>query len=166
MRTVDTFLTELERESETTRRLLERLPEDKLGWKPHEKSMTLGRLAMHVATIPGTIAAWLRDDSYVLSGERTPEAGSRAQVIEAFEESLTGAAETLGEFDDDALAKMWSLRMGGRTLMTMPRSAAVRFLMLNHLVHHRGQLSVYLRLLDVAVPSIYGPSADDNPWAT
>ncbi len=165
MRTVDTFLTELERESETTRRLLERLPEDKLGWKPHEKSMSLGQLAIHVAAIPGAIAAWLRADSYDVSSEMTePEARSRAQVIEAFEKNLAEAAETLGEFDDAALAKMWTVKKDGRTLMAMPRSAVVRFVMLNHLVHHRGQLSVYLRLLDVPVPLIYGPSADENPW--
>ena len=166
MNTIGPLLMELEQESATTRRLLERLPEDKLGWKPHEKSMTLGQLAMHVATIPSAIASVLAGDSFDVSvSMMPPEAGSRAQVIGAFEKSQAEAVETLGEFDDAALAKMWAAKKGGRTLMALPRGAVIRFILLNHLVHHRGQLSVYLRLLAVPVPSIYGPSADENPWA-
>jgi uncharacterized damage-inducible protein DinB len=151
---------------QATRRLLDRLPEDKLGWKPHEKSMTLGQLAMHVATIPGAIASVLRADSFDVSVNlMPPPAGSRAEAIEASEKSLADAAEILGGFDDASLATMWTAKKGGRTAMTVPRSAMIRFVMMNHLVHHRGQLSVYLRLLDVPVPSRYGPSADEDPWA-
>ncbi len=165
MDTIGMLLMELDRESETTRRLLDRLPEDKLAWKPHEKSMSLGQLAMHVATIPGSIAALLRADSYdVTVNAMPPPADSRAQAVEAFEKSHAEATETLGELDDAELAGMWTATKGGRPLMAMPRSAVIRFVLLNHLVHHRGQLSVYLRLLDVPLPSIYGPSADENPW--
>jgi len=166
MRTADLLLMELERESETTRRLLERLPDDKLAWKPHEKSMSLGRLAIHVATIPGSIAAVLEEDSYDVSVDNMPSpATSRAQALEAFEKSRADAARILGGFDDAVLAKMWTAQRGGQTVTSLPRSAVIRFILLNHLIHHRGQLSVYLRLLGVPLPPMYGPTADENPWS-
>ena len=166
MHAVDSLLMELGRESETTRRLLDRLPEDKLAWKPHEKSMTLGQLAMHVATIPGAIASALSVDCYDVSADTTPApAGSRAGFLDAFDKSLADARAVLSGFDDAALAGMWRANKGGRTVTEIPRAAVVRFIMLNHLYHHRGRLSVYLRLLDVPVPSMYGPSADEDPWA-
>ncbi len=165
MDTISLLLIELEQESQTTRRLLDLLPEDKLGWKPHQKSMTLGQLAMHLATIPGSISSVVQADSFDVSALATPpQPESRAQVVEAFEKSLAEAVERLGEFDDAALAKMWAAKKGGRTVTALPRGAVIRFILLNHLIHHRGQLSVYLRLLDVPLPSIYGPSADENPW--
>ncbi len=167
MDTVDQLLMELERESETTRRVLERVPEDQLGWKPHEKSMSLGQLAIHVATIPGSIASVLRADSYDVGVDNMPPAArSRAALIRAFERSTADAVEILKSFDEAALAKLWTAQRGGQTVTSMPRATVVRFIMLNHLYHHRGQLSVYLRLLGVPVPSIYGPSADENPWGT
>lgn len=166
MDTISLLLMELEQESQTTRRLLELLPEDKLAWAPHQRSMTLGQLAMHLAMIPGSIASVVRADSFdVTANLKPPQPESRAQVIETFEKSLAEAVETLGEFDDAALAKMWAAKKGSRTVTMLPRGGVIRFILLNHLIHHRGQLSVYLRLLDVPVPSIYGPSADENPWA-
>jgi len=144
----------------------ELLPEDKLAWRPHQKSMTLGQLAMHLAMIPGAIASVVQADSFdVSANQMPPQPESRAQVVEAFEKSQAEAVEKLGEFDDAALAKMWSAKKGNRTVTMLPRGAVIRFILLNHLIHHRGQLSVYLRLLDVAVPGMYGPSADDsNPF--
>jgi len=166
MDTVSLLLMELEKESEATRRLLELLPEDKLAWKPHPKSMTVGQLAMHVAMIPGAIASVVRADSFDVSTDmRPPQPETRAQAIEAFEKSKAEADDILGQFDDDALEKMWAAKKGSRTVTMLPRGAVIRFILLNHLIHHRGQLSVYLRLLDVPLPSIYGPSADENPWA-
>jgi len=163
--TISLLLMELEQESETSRRLLELLPEDKLGWRPHQKSMTLGQLAMHLAMIPGSIASVVQADSFDVTANRMPpQPESRAQVIDTFETSQAEAVEKLGAFDDAALAKMWAAKKGGRTVTALPRSAVIRFILLNHLIHHRGQLSVYLRLLDVPLPSIYGPSADENPW--
>ena len=165
MDTISLLLMELEQESQTSRRLLELLPEDKLGWRPHPKSMTLGQLAIHLATIPGSIASVVSADSFDVSALSMPaQPESRARVIEAFEKSLAEAVEKLGEFDDAALGKMWTAKKGGRTVTALPRGAVIRFILLNHMIHHRGQLSVYLRLLDVPLPSIYGPSADENPW--
>ena len=165
MDTISLLLMELEQESQTTRRLLDLLPEDKLAWRPHQKSMTLGQLAMHLAMIPGAIASVVQADSFdVSANQMPPQPESRAQVVEAFEKSQAEAVEKLGEFDDAALAKMWSAKKGSRTVTMLPRGAVIRFILLNHLIHHRGQLSVYLRLLDVPLPSIYGPSADENPW--
>jgi uncharacterized damage-inducible protein DinB len=165
MNGIGLLLMELEQESQTTRRLLDLLPEDKLAWKPHQKSMTLGQLALHVAMIPDAISSAVQADSHdVGTMMMPPQPASRAQVIETFEKSQAEAVERLGEFDDAALAKMWAAKKGNRTVTMLPRGAVIRFILMNHLIHHRGQLSVYLRLLDVPLPSIYGPSADENPW--
>ena len=165
MDTISLLLMELEQEAQTTRRLLDVLPKDKLAWTPHQKSMTRGQLAMHIVLIPSAIASVVEADSFDVSANNVPpQPSSRAQVIEAFEKSQAEAVEKLGEFDDAALAKMWSAKKGSRTVTMLPRGAVIRFILLNHLIHHRGQLSVYLRLLDVPLPSIYGPSADENPW--
>jgi uncharacterized damage-inducible protein DinB len=162
----DTLIMELEQEAKTTRRVLERVPDDKLTWKPHPKSMSLGRLAQHVATIPGSISGMARLDSFdVEKFSEPPELESTAAIVAAFEESVAQAKANLGATDDSAMMKNWSFNMGGHPIMTVRRIGVYRALLLNHLYHHRGQLSVYLRLLDVPVPSIYGPSADENPFA-
>ncbi len=162
----DTLIMELEREAPTTRRVLERVPTDKLTWKPHPKSMTLGQLAQHVATIPGFISGIARFDSYdVEKFSKPPELESTGAILAAFEDSVSQAKTNLGATDDAAMMKDWSFHMGGKPIMTVPRIGVYRSILLNHLYHHRGQLSVYLRLLDVPVPSIYGPSADENPFA-
>ena len=157
---------ELEREAKTTRRVLERVPEDKLTWKPHTKSMSLGRLAQHVATIPGSISGMARLDSFdVEKFSEQPALESTAAILAAFDESVAQAKSNLGATDDASMMKNWSFNMGGKPIMTVPRIGVYRSILLNHLYHHRGQLTVYLRLLDVPVPSIYGPSADENPFA-
>jgi uncharacterized damage-inducible protein DinB len=166
MTIADTLIMELEREAQTTRRVLERVPEDKLTWKPHVKSMSLGRLAQHVATIPGNISSMARLDSYdVEKFTEPPQLETTAAIVAAFDESVAQAKAELAATDDAAMMKDWSFKMGGNPIMTIPRIGVYRTILLNHLYHHRGQLTVYLRLLEVPVPSIYGPSADENPFA-
>ncbi|MGA2324882.1 MAG: DinB family protein [Bryobacteraceae bacterium] len=161
----DALIAELEQEVKTTRTLLGRVPDDKLSWKPHAKSMTLGQLANHIATIPGGVAGFAARDSVDYGTfSPPPQAATAAAILAVFEESAARAKAILGEMDDAALMKEWSLLKGGQTLTTMPRVGIFRYVLLNHLYHHRGQLSVYLRLLDVPVPAIYGPSADENPF--
>jgi uncharacterized damage-inducible protein DinB len=166
MTIADTLIMELEREAKTTRRVLERVPNDKLTWKPHVKSMSLAQLAQHVATIPGGMAGIAKFDGYdVEKFSAAPEPASAAAIVATFDENVAQAKDALRATDDAAMMKDWSFRMGGQPIMTIPRIGLYRTILLNHLYHHRGQLTVYLRLLDVPVPSIYGPSADENPFA-
>lgn len=162
----ESFLGEIDQEAATTRRVLERVPGDKLSWKPHEKSMSLGQLALHVATVPGTVAGILTPDEIELppSFEQAP-AESVDELLPALENAVATAKEFLVGLDDGAAMATWSVKRDGQDVMALPRVAAIRSIMLNHWYHHRGQLSVYLRLLEVPVPSIYGPSADENPFA-
>lgn len=165
MRIVDSILAELDQEAGTTRRILERVPTDKLGWTPHPKSMTLGQLALHIAQVPGTIAGFVAGPVFEMKGDfKQGAAASTAEVLSTLEQSLAKAREILNGLDDATIGSMWTMKAGGQTIMSMPRIAVVRSVLLNHWYHHRGQLSVYLRELDVPVPSIYGPSADENPF--
>ncbi len=166
MRIADTILMELDQEAETTKKLLDIIPEDKLSWRPHPKARSLGELAMHVATLQGGVAEISRLDSKE-AGTFPPdaEATSRAQILEAFAESLKKAKDIVASTDDARAMAEWKLTKDGQTLMAMPRIGFWRAILLNHNYHHRGQLSAYLRELDVALPSIYGPSADTNPFA-
>jgi uncharacterized damage-inducible protein DinB len=165
MKIVDALLQELEQEAQTTRRVLERVPGAHLGWKPHEKSMTLGQLALHIATVPATVAE-IAVQPFVQPPKFTqPGATSAAELIPALEQSVARAKQLLGGMDDAAMAFTWRLMDGDKELMALPRGALLRAIMLNHWYHHRGQLTVYLRQLNVPVPSIYGPSADENPFA-
>jgi uncharacterized damage-inducible protein DinB len=164
-RIADSLLQELEHEAATTKRVLERVPEDKLDWQPHEKSMTLGRLAHHVATTPGDIAGIAAVDEFdfgTFAGSEQSKTSS--ELLAAHEASIQKAKDFLGAMDDASAMATWKATMAGRPLMSIPRVGVVRNIMLNHWIHHRGQLSVYLRLLNVPVPSIYGPSADENPF--
>ena len=162
------LIPEFDHEMKVTRTVLERIPEDKLGWKPHEKSMTLGRLAGHIAELPRFSLSMIQLDALDFApkdGEppRKPTiAESRKHVLQLFDEKVAEAREVIAGATDEHLAKVWTLSMAGNTIFSMPRAMAVRTMFLNHVVHHRGQLSVYLRLLDVPVPSIYGPSADEG----
>lgn len=165
MTTIDALVQELEQEAQTTKRVLERVPDSKLGWKPHDTSMTLGQLALHIATTPGGVAEMVQHDSVPVPEFTQPAASSTAELISTLEESVAKAKEVLRGFDDRTLAATWKVVDGDRELMAMPRIAVLRSIMLNHWYHHRGQLSVYLRQLGVPVPSIYGPSADENPFA-
>jgi len=165
MRIADSFLAELDQEAQTTRRMLERVPGNKLSWKPHTKSMSLGQLALHVATIPGGVAQNLSNDSFEIPASTSPPAAQSAtELIPALDESVRAAKQVLGGMEDGKLMGTWKLTKNGKELMAVPRVAIVRSIMLNHWYHHRGQLSVYLRELDVPVPSIYGPSADEDPF--
>jgi uncharacterized damage-inducible protein DinB len=158
-------LQEFDTEAGTTRRVLERVPTDKLSWKPHPKSMSLGELALHVAASPGVIAGWCCEDVTEFKGEKPPAPSSTADILAAHDQGVNTVKEKLGQLGDEGLKGTWTAKAGGATLMAMPKSALVRAIVMNHWIHHRGQLSVYLRLLDVPVPSIYGPSADENPFA-
>ena len=158
------ILQELEQEAATTRRVLERVPTDKLAWKPHEKSMSLGTLALHVATAPGYISDWATQDSTKFAPGGPPDPKSTAEILSAHDSGLAKAKSNLNTIGDAGLAWMWSMQTpDGKTVMTMPKAALIRSIVMNHVYHHRGQLSVYLRLLNVPVPSIYGPSADEGP---
>jgi len=165
MAIIDALLAELEQESQTTRRVLERVPQEHLSWKPHPKSMSLGQLALHIATVPGNVAAGAAQDTMAPSAFVFPEAETAAELVPALTASVAKAREHLGGFDDAKMNATWRVADGDREVMAMPRVAFVRAIMLNHWYHHRGQLLVYLRLLDVPVPSVYGPTADENPFA-
>ena len=159
------LLQEFDNEANTTRRVLERVPADKLAWKPHPKSMSLGTLALHVASSPGVIIGWCAEDETHFKGEQPPQATSTEQILAAHDASVKKVKETVPQIGDEGMQRMWTAKAGDQTLMTMPKAALARAIVMYHWVHHRGQLSVYLRLLDVPVPSIYGPSADENPFA-
>jgi uncharacterized damage-inducible protein DinB len=165
MLTSDDILQELEVEADPTRRTLERVPEDKLDWRPHEKSFSLGQLAMHVATIPGALAQAAQLEKFVANpnGIPRPSASSAAELLAALDESLATAREIIGSMDDARLAAPWSMVMGDKLLITIPRALFIRRVMLNHWYHHRGQLTVYLRQTGALLPAIYGPSADEMP---
>ena len=167
MSITESLLPEIDQETATTRRVLERVPEDKLSWKPHEKSFSLGQLALHVATAPGQVVNLVTPDELELSGSfQQSEAQSKEELLAAHEESVAKAKQYLSGLSDEVALSTWKLVAGGSEVMAAaPRIGMIRSLMLNHWYHHRGQLSVYLRLLDVLVPSIYGPSADENPFA-
>lgn len=167
IKTVEPMLGEFQKECATTRRVLERVPEDKLTWKPHAKSMTLGALAMHIATVPGGIAKLAETDEFDVSqgNFNPPTAKNKAEIFMAFDESVKNAEKCIAGMSDKSAQGNWCAKSQGRELFTISRGELLRSIMLNHWYHHRGQLSVYLRLLDVPVPSIYGPSADDNPFA-
>jgi uncharacterized damage-inducible protein DinB len=165
MALIDSLLQELEQEAETTRRVLERVP-DNLDWRPHPKARSLGQLAMHVAIIPGALAELATSPSPAQVPNFTdPILASASELVPTLNESVAKSKKILSGIDDATLFETWRLMQGEREVFAVPRLAILRSIMLNHWYHHRGQLSVYLRELDVPIPSIYGPSADDNPFA-
>lgn len=158
------LLAELNQEARTTRRVLERVPNGKLEWTPHVKSMTLGQLALHLANLPGAIAELATRPTFdAKTPVPLPNATSVDQILSTHDESVAKAGGILAGMNDEALKAPWSLLNGGREIMTIPRSALVRTIMLNHTYHHRGQLTVYLRQVGALVPAIYGSSADEKP---
>jgi uncharacterized damage-inducible protein DinB len=158
------MLAELEAQAPVTRRFLERLPEDKLTWKPHEKSMTAGQLALHIATTTGNVAQFVQENPRQARGEFVfSQPASRDEILKAFDASIATVRETLPRYDDIAMKESWRLVAGDRELFAMPRMNFLRDIMLSHWYQHRGQFSVYLRLLNVAVPATWGPSADEAP---
>ena len=164
MAIVDAIVLEMEQEAKTTRRVLERIPDEKLAWKPHAKSMTLGQLAMHIAGGQRQIAKMASEDAWEAGSFTVPEAKNRKELLETLDEGTSSAKEILQKMDDAKLMAVWTLTKSGKTIMAVPRIGFIRSVMMNHFYHHRGQLSVYLRMLDIPVPSIYGPSADENPF--
>jgi uncharacterized damage-inducible protein DinB len=163
----DSLLNELYQEAAITRRVLERVPGDKLEWRPHPKSMSLGQLAMHVASLPGNLSGLVQADEFDASQANftPPSPDSVEEILTAHDGSLRAAQDYLGSIDEQTTRVSWRLTFKGKEVFTAPRGGVIRSLMLNHWYHHRGQLSVYLRLLDVPVPVIYGRSADENPFA-
>ena len=164
MAMIDAVLMELEQEAQVTRRHLERVPEGELSWKPHPKSSSLGQIALHLAQLPGGVCTMAAQEVYELPTFQQEEPKNRAEILDTFERSLSTAREVLRHMDDRTLMGTWTVQNEGRVVMSLPRAGMLRSLLLNHYYHHRGQLSVYLRLLNVPVPSTYGPTADENPF--
>ena len=164
---VNPMINELRQEAITTRRLLERVPQEKLSWKPHPTSMSLGQLSLHVASIPGDVSRLAQLDAFDASDANfvPPEANSVNQLLTALDDSVNTAESYLAGLDNKAATDTWRLTLRGEEVFSMPRIGMLRTILLNHWYHHRGQLAVYLRLLEVPVPVIYGRSADENPFA-
>lgn len=160
------LLPELDQEMQKTRKVLERIPLDRFDWKPHEKSFSMGELANHTAQVPGWGAHTLATEEMDLEPAdgplpQPPVARTTQELLQGFDEGVASFREAVEKAGDEALMTPWTLLQKGEALFTLPRSAVIRTMILNHLIHHRGQLSVYLRLNDVPVPAIYGPSADE-----
>ena len=161
------LLPEFDHEMANTRKTLERVPEDKFDWKPHEKSMSLGDLATHLGNIPSWTKNTFESDQLDVAPPGSPpyrleQAKSRTALLDAFDKNVSEARAALEAAADENWQGKWSLLMGGKTIFTLPRQAVLRGFILSHSIHHRAQLGVYLRLLDIPVPSIYGPSADEG----
>lgn len=158
------LLLEFDEEMPNTRRILERVPAASLGFRPHEKSMTLGRLSSHIAELPLRCASIIASDTFVRPPGAQPFiAASSEELLQKFDTAAGEARKSLSALREDRLSTLWTLKFGDRTMVVLPRAMALRRVFMDHLIHHRGQLSVYLRLLDTAIPGMYGPSADDPP---
>jgi uncharacterized damage-inducible protein DinB len=158
------LLAEFEFQAAITRRFLERLPDDKLTWRPHAKSMTAGQLALHLALVPGGVVRFAASRvNQVPEFKEFPQPATREEVLKAFDESVAAVKHLLLQFDDEAMHETWRLFAGEKEVLAQPRSQFLRDVMLSHWYQHRGQFSVYLRLLDIPVPASFGPSADEPP---
>ncbi len=159
------LLAEFDQESRTTRKFLERLPDDKLDWRPHPKSMTAGELALHIATTPGGVIKLAQQDEVAAPdfGRPNPKPASTREVLAALDQSIAAVHEILPTFSDQRMQATWKMKVDGKELLAMPRVAFLRSILLNHWYHHRGQFGVYLRLVGAKVPSSYGPSGDEMP---
>jgi uncharacterized damage-inducible protein DinB len=163
----DALLPEFDHEMAVTRKTLERVPEGNADWKPHDKSMSMGRLAGHLAELNSLVPVALERESMDFRPPGAPPRqpnvmSSRAKLLEDFDKNVAAARAAIAQASDDQMMKIFTLQSGGKTIFALPRTAVLRSFILNHIVHHRGQLSVYLRLNNVSVPSIYGPSADEQ----
>ncbi len=158
----EAFLADFDYEASSTRRVLERVPDDRLDWRPHPRSTPMGQLAFHIATLPSFAGNVVRTDSLdVMAAPRRTPPASREELLAVFEQERKDARSALSSVSDSRLTQPWTLVAGGQTLFTMPRIDALRRFMLHHIIHHRAQLGVYLRLNDIPVPGVYGPSADE-----
>ena len=166
MRIGESLVPEFDHEMANTRKTLDRIPDDKFGWKPHDKSFAMGTLATHVANLVGWTNVTIDMDEFDLSPGgvplKAPECNSREELLGTFDANVSKALEALASISDEKIMQPWSLLASGHQLFSMPRIAVLRGFVMNHLIHHRAQLGVYLRLNDIPVPSIYGPSADEN----
>jgi uncharacterized damage-inducible protein DinB len=164
----NSLLPEFDNEMKNTRKTLERVPDDKFAWKPHDKSFPMGALAGHLANLPSWGSLTLSSDSVDVAPDgkpvKTPELNSTKEVLEKFDENAAATRAAIAAASDDDLFKPWTLKSNDNALMTMPKIAVLRNFVMNHMIHHRAQLGVYLRLNDIPVPSIYGPSADESPF--
>jgi uncharacterized damage-inducible protein DinB len=165
MALIDGMLQELEQEAQTTRRVLARVPDNQLTWRPHKKARTLGELALHVAIVPGAVATMAAQPQMQAPQFIDPSPNSASELIPALDESIAKAKSVLTGMDDARLNATFRMMQGEREVFAIPRVLMLRSIMLNHWYHHRGQLTMYLRELGVPIPSIYGPSADENPFA-
>lgn len=156
------LLAEFESQAPVTRKFLERLPEEKLTWKPHQRSMTAGQLAFHLAAVPGGVARGSQQNEIQQPDFHFPQPGSRKEILDTFDQSIQTVREVLAGYDDATINATWRIMAGTEEVAAMPRVAFLRNIMLNHWYQHRGQFCVYLRMLDVPVPSSWGPSADER----
>ena len=167
MSIAESLLAEFEVQAPVTRRFLERLPQDKLTWKPHEKSMTAGQLAYHIAAVPGGVIRFVQNNPAQApdfrNAARFPQPATREEILTTYEESIATVRSMLPKVDDAAMAETWRMLAGEREVLVQPRGEFLRDVMLSHWYQHRGQFSVYLRMLSVAVPATWGPSADELP---
>jgi uncharacterized damage-inducible protein DinB len=165
MAIAESLLPEFDREMGLTRRVLERVPDGQFAWQPHQKSMTLGRLAEHLAELPGWAKVSIQMDGIDMTIGRPPDyvpPATRAAVLEMFDRNVSEARSALSGRTDAELMAPWTLKAAGKEIFTMPKAIVLRSFVMNHIIHHRGQMTVYLRHHDVPVPSIYGPSADEQ----
>ncbi len=162
------LLPEFDQEMANTRKTLERVPDDKFGWKPHEKSFPMGALATHLANLPSWGSLTVSSDSFDMNpgGEnvKAPELTSHDAVLEMFDKNVAATRAAIAGASDEEFLKPWTLLSNGNALLTLPKIAVLRSFVMNHIIHHRAQLGVYLRLNDIPVPAIYGPSADESPF--
>jgi uncharacterized damage-inducible protein DinB len=157
------LLPEFDQEMANTRKMLERVPDGKFDYKPHDKSMTLGRLAAHTAEIPSYASATLRVEQMNFTGDEKPfTPATRKELLEAFDKYVKESREMLSKASDEDLMKIWTLSFKGQQIFSMPRAAVLRVMVMSHLIHHRAQLGVYLRMNNVEIPGMYGPSADEK----
>jgi uncharacterized damage-inducible protein DinB len=163
MSVAKSLLAEFEIQAPITRKFLERLPNDKLTWKPHDKSMTAGQLAYHLAFVPGGVVQLVQANPAQAPGFNFPQPANNREILGAFHESVATVRRVLPKFDDAAMNETWRMTAGGNEVMAQPRGEFLRDVMLSHWYQHRGQFSVYLRLLNIAVPASWGPSADEQP---
>jgi uncharacterized damage-inducible protein DinB len=164
MNLTEMILAEIQQEAATTRKMLERVPQDSFAWKPHEKSMELGRLAAHVANLFGTwMQASLSQDEFNLNDSHPSKEENVAGILEAFDRNVAKTIGVLKTLSDERMFTTWRLKRGEQVLFELPRWAVIRSSVINHIIHHRGQLSVYLRLQNVPLPPVYGPTADELP---
>ncbi|MGA2145254.1 MAG: DinB family protein [Bryobacteraceae bacterium] len=160
----EALLNEFDNETKTTRRVLERVPADKFDWAPHARSMTMGALANHIVDMTGWVPDALEKDFFDLAAQGTsePAPDTTEKLLARFDKKVAAARAAIAAAPDDIMMKPWSLKSGEMVFFTLPKAAVLRTFVFNHVVHHRGQLSVYLRLNEIPVPSIYGPSADEQ----